>query len=102
VCESIFIISDKVKETANQVFFVLYLPLDRFRNKDLSEEELCLLMGEFVHAAQTGDHKAQGWPNTAYGTTKVTNIPICPWLHPKLEKKPAYISRKRTRHVRIQ
>lgn len=32
-------------------------------------------MGEFVHAAQTGDHTAQGWPNTAYGTTKVTKHP---------------------------
>ncbi|XP_043078071.1 carbonyl reductase 1-like [Puntigrus tetrazona] len=43
----------------------------KFRNKDLSEEELCLLMGEFVQAAQAGDHTAQGWPNTAYGTTKI-------------------------------
>lgn len=31
-------------------------------------------MGEFVQAAQAGDHTAQGWPNTSYGTTKVTNI----------------------------
>ncbi|TRY97917.1 hypothetical protein DNTS_034141 [Danionella cerebrum] len=43
----------------------------KFRNKDLSEEELCLLMGEFVQAAQAGDHAAQGWPNSAYGTTKI-------------------------------
>ena len=28
-------------------------------------------MGEFVAAAQKGDHEAKGWPNTAYGTTKV-------------------------------
>uniref|UniRef100_A0A671M0D5 Carbonyl reductase 1 n=1 Tax=Sinocyclocheilus anshuiensis TaxID=1608454 RepID=A0A671M0D5_9TELE len=34
-------------------------------------EELCLLMGEFVQAAQAGDNTAQGWPNTAYGTTKI-------------------------------
>uniref|UniRef100_A0A672P0Y9 carbonyl reductase (NADPH) n=2 Tax=Sinocyclocheilus grahami TaxID=75366 RepID=A0A672P0Y9_SINGR len=43
----------------------------KFRNKDLSEEELCLLMGEFVQAAQAGNHTAQGLPNTAYGTTKI-------------------------------
>lgn len=35
-------------------------------------------MGQFVQAAQAGDHLAQGWPDTAYGTTKVTNILICP------------------------
>lgn len=29
------------------------------------------MMGEFVTAAQSGAHEAQGWPNTAYGTTKV-------------------------------
>lgn len=43
----------------------------RFRDTELSEEELCLLMGQFVIAAQQGNHQAQGWPNTAYGTTKV-------------------------------
>lgn len=43
----------------------------KFRSADMSEEELCLLMGEFVTAAQNGDHQAQGWPNTAYGTTKI-------------------------------
>lgn len=29
------------------------------------------MMGEFVTAAQNGTNKAQGWPDTAYGTTKV-------------------------------
>ncbi|XP_012687784.2 carbonyl reductase [NADPH] 1-like [Clupea harengus] len=43
----------------------------KFRNPDISEEELCGLMGEFVAAAQKGDHEAKGWPNTAYGTTKI-------------------------------
>lgn len=28
-------------------------------------------MGQFVIAAQQGNHQAQGWPNTAYGTTKI-------------------------------
>ncbi|XP_062309962.1 carbonyl reductase 1-like [Osmerus eperlanus] len=43
----------------------------KFRDPKLSEEELCGLMGEFVTAAQKGSHKAEGWPNTAYGTTKI-------------------------------
>lgn len=29
------------------------------------------MMEEFVTAAQSGAHEAQGWPNTAYGTSKV-------------------------------
>ncbi|KAL4630910.1 carbonyl reductase NADPH 1-like [Arapaima gigas] len=45
--------------------------MPRFRDPELSEEELCSLMGDFVVAAQRGDHKAQGWPDTAYGTTKI-------------------------------
>ncbi|XP_041948002.1 carbonyl reductase [NADPH] 1-like isoform X2 [Alosa sapidissima] len=44
----------------------------KFRSADISEEELCGLMGEFVVAAQNGNHEAKGWPNTAYGATKVT------------------------------
>ncbi|XP_067084687.1 uncharacterized protein [Osmerus mordax] len=43
----------------------------KFRDPKLSEEELCGLMGEFVTAAQKGSHQAEGWPNTAYGTTKI-------------------------------
>ncbi|KAK3523946.1 hypothetical protein QTP70_016761, partial [Hemibagrus guttatus] len=41
------------------------------RKTDLPEEELCLLMGEFVTAAQSGTHEAQGWSKTAYGTSKI-------------------------------
>nr|AXS75743.1 20 beta-hydroxysteroid dehydrogenase [Rhamdia quelen] len=43
----------------------------KLRRTDLSEEEICLMMGEFVTAAQSGAHEAQGWPDTAYGTTKI-------------------------------
>lgn len=43
----------------------------KFRNAAISEEELCGLMGEFVVAAQNGDHGAKGWPDSAYGTTKI-------------------------------
>ncbi|XP_030644984.1 carbonyl reductase 1-like [Chanos chanos] len=43
----------------------------KFRNPSLSEEELCSLMKDFVDAAKRGDHRALGWPNTAYGTSKI-------------------------------
>lgn len=43
----------------------------KFRDPNLCEEDLCGLMGEFVTAAQQGTHQAQGWPNSAYGTTKI-------------------------------
>ncbi|KAM9451670.1 carbonyl reductase 1-like [Clarias gariepinus] len=44
---------------------------EKLRRTDMADEELCLMMGEFVTAAQSGAHEAQGWPNTAYGTTKI-------------------------------
>ncbi|XP_036443683.1 carbonyl reductase [NADPH] 1-like [Colossoma macropomum] len=43
----------------------------KFRDPALSEEGLCSLMDEFVAAAQRGDHESKGWPNTAYGTSKI-------------------------------
>lgn len=57
-------------------------------------------MGEFVQAAQAGDHTAQGWPNTAYGTTKVTNILFFPDIK-SLVCLAVYFSNKQaqTKHV---
>ncbi|KAJ8342566.1 hypothetical protein SKAU_G00324940 [Synaphobranchus kaupii] len=43
----------------------------KFRDAELSEEDLCSLMEEFVKAAQRGTHTDEGWPSTAYGTTKI-------------------------------
>ena len=43
----------------------------RFRDAEISEEDLCSLMEEFVKSAQRDKHKEEGWPSTAYGTTKV-------------------------------
>ncbi|KAJ8275683.1 hypothetical protein COCON_G00074350 [Conger conger] len=43
----------------------------KFRDAELSEEELCSLMEGFVKAAQRDKHKEEGWPGTAYGTTKI-------------------------------
>ncbi|KAJ8402188.1 hypothetical protein AAFF_G00370530 [Aldrovandia affinis] len=43
----------------------------KFRDAELTEEDLCSLMEEFVKAAQRQAHQAEGWPSTAYGTTKI-------------------------------
>lgn len=43
----------------------------RFRSDDITEEELGLLMEKFVQEAQKGEHTQKGWPNTAYGVSKI-------------------------------
>ncbi|KAL1022325.1 hypothetical protein UPYG_G00025170 [Umbra pygmaea] len=43
----------------------------RFRSTDITEEELVGLMERFVREAQAGSHSQGGWPNTAYGTSKL-------------------------------
>lgn len=43
----------------------------RFRSEDLTEEELVALMERFVSEAKKGEHKEGGWPDSAYGTSKV-------------------------------
>lgn len=43
----------------------------RFRSDGITEEELVGLMERFVSDAQAGIHAEQGWPSTAYGTSKI-------------------------------
>ncbi|XP_076838578.1 carbonyl reductase [NADPH] 1 [Brachyhypopomus gauderio] len=43
----------------------------RFRSDDITEEELVGLMERFVKDAQEGAHAERGWPNTAYGVSKI-------------------------------
>ncbi|XP_061090973.1 carbonyl reductase [NADPH] 1 isoform X1 [Conger conger] len=43
----------------------------RFRSDDITEEELVMLMEKFVQEAQKGEHTQKGWPNTAYGVSKL-------------------------------
>ncbi|XP_056147566.1 carbonyl reductase [NADPH] 1 [Lampris incognitus] len=43
---------------------------ERFRSKDLTEEELLGLMQRFVQETKDGKHKEGGWPETAYGVSK--------------------------------
>ncbi|XP_047458715.1 carbonyl reductase [NADPH] 1-like [Mugil cephalus] len=42
----------------------------RFRSEDITEDELVGLMQRFVDEAKKGNHKEDGWPETAYGVSK--------------------------------
>ncbi|XP_063303483.1 carbonyl reductase [NADPH] 1-like [Pelobates fuscus] len=42
-----------------------------FRSESITEEELVKLMEKFVEDAKQDVHQKEGWPNTAYGTSKI-------------------------------
>ncbi|KAM4607566.1 carbonyl reductase [NADPH] 1 [Polymixia lowei] len=44
---------------------------ERFRSSDLSEHELVHLMKQFVKDVKKDRHKQRGWPETAYGVSKL-------------------------------
>ena len=44
---------------------------EKFSNPKLTEAELVTLMDQFVKDVADGKHKERGWPNTAYGVSKV-------------------------------
>ncbi|XP_051006233.1 carbonyl reductase [NADPH] 1-like isoform X2 [Acomys russatus] len=43
----------------------------KFRSETITEEKLVGLMNKFVDDAKKGVHAQEGWPNTAYGVTKI-------------------------------
>lgn len=43
----------------------------KFRSDTITEEELVGLMNKFVDDTKRGVHQQEGWPNTAYGVTKI-------------------------------
>lgn len=43
----------------------------KFRSETITEEELVKLMTKFVEDAKNGVHEKEGWPNTAYGVSKI-------------------------------
>ncbi|XP_068401867.1 carbonyl reductase [NADPH] 1-like [Eschrichtius robustus] len=43
----------------------------KFRSKTITEEELVGLMNKFVEDTKKGVHGKEGWPETAYGVTKI-------------------------------
>ncbi|KAM4047919.1 carbonyl reductase [NADPH] 1-like [Anomaloglossus baeobatrachus] len=44
---------------------------EKFRSDTITEDELTKLMEKFVEDAKNGVHQEKGWPNTAYGMSKV-------------------------------
>ncbi|XP_006886792.1 PREDICTED: carbonyl reductase [NADPH] 1-like [Elephantulus edwardii] len=43
----------------------------KFRSDTITEEELVALMNKFVEDSKNGVHEKEGWPNTAYGVSKI-------------------------------
>ncbi|NXG14056.1 CBR1 reductase, partial [Grallaria varia] len=43
----------------------------KFRSDTITEEELVQLMNKFVEDTKKGVHNKEGWPNTAYGVSKI-------------------------------
>lgn len=43
----------------------------KFRSDTITEEELVQLMAKFVEDTKRGVHEKEGWPNTAYGVSKI-------------------------------
>ncbi|XP_045669502.1 carbonyl reductase [NADPH] 1-like [Ursus americanus] len=43
----------------------------KFRSETITEEELVGLMNKFVEDTKKGVHRKEGWPDTAYGVTKI-------------------------------
>ncbi|KAJ7320562.1 hypothetical protein JRQ81_020073 [Phrynocephalus forsythii] len=44
---------------------------EKFRSNTITEEELVKLMEKFVEDTKKGVHEKEGWPNTAYGVSKI-------------------------------
>ena len=43
----------------------------KFRSETITEEELVGLMNKFVEDTKNGVHRKEGWPDTAYGVSKI-------------------------------
>ncbi|XP_068931077.1 carbonyl reductase [NADPH] 1-like isoform X2 [Petaurus breviceps papuanus] len=44
---------------------------EKFQSDKITEEELVGLMNKFVEDTKKGVHQKEGWPNTAYGVSKI-------------------------------
>ncbi|XP_013878183.1 carbonyl reductase [NADPH] 1 [Austrofundulus limnaeus] len=59
----------------------------RFRSEDITEDELVGLMQRFVEEAKRGEHKQGGWPDTAYGVSKLGLTTLSMILARRLSKE---------------
>ena len=55
----------------SKTIFKSNVHLDKLMSDSLSREELVSAVREFVDAAKRGANVEEGWPATAYGTSKV-------------------------------
>uniref|UniRef100_UPI0025ADAF86 carbonyl reductase [NADPH] 1 n=1 Tax=Doryrhamphus excisus TaxID=161450 RepID=UPI0025ADAF86 len=59
---------------------------ERFRSEDITEDELEGLMRRFVDRAKKGEHKQDGWPETAYGVSKI-GVTVLSLIHARRVSK---------------
>ncbi|KAF7650404.1 hypothetical protein LDENG_00126500 [Lucifuga dentata] len=60
---------------------------ERFRSKDITEDELVGLMQRFVEETKRNTHKQDGWPETAYGVSKTGLTTLSMILARRLSKE---------------
>ncbi|XP_019384448.1 PREDICTED: carbonyl reductase [NADPH] 1-like [Crocodylus porosus] len=62
----------------------------KFRSDTITEEELVKLMTKFVEDTKNGVHEKEGWPNTAYGVSKI-GVTVLSRIHARIlnEKRKA-------------
>lgn len=62
----------------------------KFRSDTITEEELVKLMTKFVEDTKNGVHEKEGWPNTAYGVSKI-GVTVLSRIHARMlnEKRKA-------------
>ncbi|XP_028279923.1 carbonyl reductase [NADPH] 1-like [Parambassis ranga] len=59
----------------------------RFRSEDITEDEVVGLMQKFVDLTKKGEHKEGGWPETAYGVSKLGLTTLSMILARRLSKE---------------
>jgi len=60
---------------------------ERLRSEDLTEDELVGMMQSFVQLTKKAEHKAGGWPETAYGVSKTGLTALSMILARRLSKE---------------
>lgn len=60
----------------------------KFMNPNITEEELTHLLNDFIQAAKNGDHEKKGYPNSAYGMSKVGVTVLSQIQHRQLSADP--------------
>ncbi|XP_056021918.1 carbonyl reductase [NADPH] 1-like [Ostrea edulis] len=70
-----------IKKCSNEV-------KEKFLNKKLTTKELSGLMNDFIQAAKNGNHTSKGYPDSAYGMSKVGVSALSEIQHRQLSADP--------------